>query len=101
MLHSVLIFLGLVTAIAGLSLAFLSQRYWFARTWRLAGRANSAAWRKRLRVGLIAVVAVVTLVAVAAAAENMRGVFPRSSWKSILLSLWLLTSILSYLFIKI
>ena len=78
MLHGVLIFLGLLVAIAGLSLAFLSQRYWFARAWRFAGRIDRPAWRKGIRGAMIAALAVIALVALAAVARNMRGRhFPR------------------------
>jgi len=45
MLHGILVFLGLLGAAAGLSLAFLSQRYWFARAWKLAGRIEQPAVR--------------------------------------------------------
>jgi hypothetical protein len=101
MLHGVLVFLGLLFAGAGLSLAFLSQRYWFARAWRFAGRIDRPAWRKGIRGAMIAALAVIALVAVAAIARNMRGVISRGSWWSALFGLWLISSIFSYLFIKI
>ena len=101
MLHEVLIFIGLLGAVAGLSLAFLSQRYWFARTWRFAGRISRPAWRIAIRGALIGVLTVIALVALAAVARNMRGVISRGSWWSAFLGLWLTSSIFSYLFIKI
>src|SRR5271169_6652846 len=100
-LHSVLIFLGFLGAIAGLSLAFLSQRYWFARAWRFAGRVERPAWRKGIRGALIAALAVIALVALAAVTRNMRGVISRGSWWFAFFGLWLTSSIFSYLFIKI
>jgi predicted MPP superfamily phosphohydrolase len=99
--HGVLVFLGLLGAIAGLSLAFLSQQYWFARAWRFAGRINRPALRKRIRGALIAILAVIVLVALAAVARNMRGVISRGSWWWAFFGLWLTSSIFSYLFIKI
>jgi predicted MPP superfamily phosphohydrolase len=101
MLHGVLIFLGLLGAIAGLSLAFLSQRYWFARAWKFAGRIGGPGWRKGIRGALIAALGVIALVALAAAARNMRGVISRGSWWTAFFGLWLTSSIFSYLFIKI
>ncbi len=101
MIHPVLIFLGFLSAIAGLSLAFLSQRYWFARAWRFAGRVDRPAWRKGIRGALIAALAVIALVALAAVARSMRGVISRGSWWSAFFGLWLTSSIFSYLFIKI
>jgi predicted MPP superfamily phosphohydrolase len=101
MLHPVLLLFGFLSAIAGLSLAFLSQRYWFARAWRFAGRVDKPVLRKGIRGALIAALAVIALVATAAVARNMRGVISRGSWWSALFGLWLTSSIFSYLFIKI
>jgi predicted MPP superfamily phosphohydrolase len=101
MLHGVLVFLGLLGAIAGLSLAFLSQRYWFTRAWRFAGRIDRPAWRKAARRALIAALALIAVVALAAMARNMRGVISRGSWWSAFFGLWLTSSIFSYLFIKV
>jgi predicted MPP superfamily phosphohydrolase len=101
MLHGVLIFLGLVGAATGLFLAFLSQRYWFARAWKFAGRINKPAWRKGIHGVLVAVLAVIALTALAAVTRNMRGGISRGSWWSAYFGLWLTSSILSYLFIKI
>jgi len=101
MLHGVLIYLGLLATLAGLSLAFLSQRYWFARAWRLAGKIDSPAWRQRARGALIAALAVIALLAVVAVARNMGGSITRGAWWSAFFGLWLTSSIVSYLFIKI
>jgi uncharacterized protein len=100
MLHWALVF-GLLVAIAGLSLAFLSQRYWFARAWRFAGRIKRPALRKGIRGALIAALALIAFAALAAVARNVRGVVTRGSWWSALFGLWLASSIFSYLFIKI
>jgi predicted MPP superfamily phosphohydrolase len=99
--HGVLVYLGFLGAIAGLSLAFLSQRYWFARAWRFAGRIDRSAWRKGIRGALIAVLVVIALVALAAVARNMQGVVSRGSRWTAFFGLWLASSIFSYLFIKI
>lgn len=99
--HGVLLFLGLLGVVAGLSLAFLSQRYWFARAWRFAGRVNNPGWRKGIRGVLMAAIAVIALVALAAAARNVRGIVSRGSWWSALFGLWLTSSIFSYVLIKI
>jgi uncharacterized protein len=101
MFHTVALFLAFVGAVVGLSLAFLSQRYWFARAWRFAGRAHSPAWRKGLRGALIGVLALFALGALAAVTRNLRGAVSRGSWSSAFLGLWLTSSIFSYLFSKI
>jgi hypothetical protein len=101
MLHGVLIFLGLLSAAAGLLLAFLSQRYWFARAWRLAGRIDKRAWRRAVRGLLIVAISMVAGAAMAAATRNMRAGISRGSWFTAFFGLWLTSSILSYLFIKI
>jgi uncharacterized protein len=100
MLHDVLILLGFIAAIAGLSLAFVSQRYWFARAWRFAGRVPSPSLRKGIRGALVAGLAAIVLVLLAAATRNMRGIVSRGSWWSALFGFWLTSSIVSYLFIK-
>jgi uncharacterized protein len=100
MFHLVLLYLGTLVAIVGLSLAFLSQRYWFARAWRFAGRIQNAAWRKRMRNSLLILLAVVALVAVTDVVESLRGTISRGSWWSAFFGLWLSSSIFSYLLIK-
>jgi uncharacterized protein len=101
MFFGFLIFLAVVGASLGLLLAFLSQRYWFARAWRLAGRVERADWRKRLRGALIAVVAAAALIAVATLVRGFRGTVSRGSWWTAFFGLWLASSIFSYLFIKV
>jgi len=100
MLHGVLLFLGYLAVAAGFSLAFLSQRYWFARAWKFARRINQPAWRKGIRGALIAALAVIGFVALEALLRNMRGVISRGSWWSAFFGFWLTSSILSYLCIK-
>jgi hypothetical protein len=101
MLHDVIVFLGLLAVMAGLSLAFLSQRYWFARAWRFAERIDNLGWRKGIRGALIAALAAIALVALAAAGRNIWGGVSRGSWWWAFFGLWLTSSIVSYLFIKI
>jgi hypothetical protein len=101
LLHGVLVFLGFLAATAGLFLAFLSQRYWFARAWRFAGRIERPEWRKKIRGALIAALVAVALVAIIAVSRNMRGVVSRGSWWAAFFGLWLSSSIFSYLFIKL
>ncbi len=101
LLHGVLVFLGFLGVIAGLFLAFLSQRYWFARAWKFSGRIESPARRKGIRSALIALIAALALGAVALATRNVRGGVSRGSWWSAFFGLWLTSSIFSYLFIKI
>jgi uncharacterized protein len=100
MLRGVLIFVGFLGVIAGLLLAFLSQRYWFARAWKFAGRIESPASRKRVRGALIALLAGIACLAVAGVARSLLGIVSRGSWWSAFLGLWLSSSILSFLFIK-
>jgi predicted MPP superfamily phosphohydrolase len=100
MLHGILVFLGLLGAAAGLSLAFLSQRYWFARAWKFAGRIEQPAARQSIRGVLIAALAVIALIAITAMARNARGAISHGSWWSAFFGLWLSSSIFSYLFIK-
>ena len=100
MVHG-LVLLGFVAAIFGLSLAFLSQRYWFARTWRFAGRIADPAWRKAARGALIALLLGIALLALVAVTRNIRGVVTHGSWWFSFIGLWLSSSIFSYLFIKV
>jgi uncharacterized protein len=101
MFFGFLAFFCFIAAFLGLLLAFLSQRYWFARAWRLTARVERAEWRKRFRRALIAVVAAVALVALAGLVRNFRGTISRGSWWIAFFGLWLASSIFSYLFIKV
>ena len=100
MFHGTLALIGLLAALAGLFLAFLSQRYWFARVWRFAGRIKKAQLRQAIRGALIAVLAVIAIGALAAVMRNARGIISRGSWWTALFGFWLASSIFSYLCIK-
>src|SRR5579864_3087309 len=101
MFHSVFVYTGLIVAGLALSLAFLSQRYWFARAWRFSGRIDNATWRNAARGVLLALLSGIALAALAAVLRNARGVVSRGSWWTAFFGLWLSSSIFSYLFIKI
>jgi len=98
---SALVFLGYFSVIAGFLLAFLSQRYWFARVWRLAGRIHTPAWRRAARGALIVAISIVAGAAMAAVTRSMRSGVSHGSWFTAFFGLWLTSSIVSYLFIKI
>jgi uncharacterized protein len=100
MIHGTLALIGLLAASVGLLLAFLSQRYWFARVWKFAGRVQKAWLRKAIRGALIALLALIAAAVVAAVTRNVRGIVSRGSWWSAFLGFWLASSIFSYLFIK-
>ena len=100
MLHGYLVVLAILAAIAGLSLATLSQRYWFVRGWRFAGRIQERGLRKAARGALLGVVAGVAVVALVAVVRNTRGMVSRGSWWSAFFGFWLSSSILSYMLIK-
>jgi uncharacterized protein len=101
MFHNSVLLLGILAVMSGFSLAFLSQRYWFARAWRFAGRIQRPEWRKAMRGGLLAVLAMVALIAMSAIFRNWRGTISRGSWWMPFFGLWLSSSIFSYLFIKL
>src|ERR1019366_5285139 len=101
MFYETIVFLGVLAAVAGLSLAFLSQRYWFARAWRFAGRIRRPAWRNGLRAAVLAVLAAVAFVALGGMVRNLRGTISRGSWATAFFGLWLVSSIFAYLFIKL
>src|SRR6266567_2678372 len=101
MFHDLILLLGTFAVIAGLSLAFLSQRYWFARAWRFAGRIQRPAWRTGMRAALLTVLTMVALIAMSAIVRNWRGTISRGSWWTPFFGLWLSSSIFSYLFIKL
>jgi len=100
MFHNSVLLLGILAAITGLSLAFLSQRYWFARAWRFGGRIQQPAWRKAVRATLLAILGLVALIALADVVRNWRGTVSRGTWWTPFFGLWLSSSIFSYLFIK-
>jgi uncharacterized protein len=100
MFHLFLVYFGTLVAIVGLSLAFLSQRYWFARAWRFAGRIHDSAWRKGMRSSLLILLVAVALAALTDVVESLRGTISRGSWWSAFFGLWLSSSIFSYLLIK-
>src|ERR1035441_5859477 len=99
MFYEILLFLGVLAAAAGLSLAFLSQRYWFTRVWRFAGRIRRPAWRNGLRAAVLAVLAAVAFIALGGIVRNLRGTISRGSWTTAFFGLWLASSIFAYLFI--
>jgi len=101
MFHNTLLAVGAFAALAGLSLAFLSQRYWFARAWRFAGRIQASSSRKAIRGALLMLVFAVLFAALAGVMRNMRGTISRGSFWTAFLGFWLSSSIFSYLFIKI
>src|SRR5216684_2380789 len=101
MFHNLFVLLGILAVIAGLSLAFFSQRYWFARGWRFAGRIQRPAWRTGMRAALLTVLTMVALIAMSAIVRNWRGTISRGSWWTPFFGLWLSSSIFSYLFIKL
>ena len=100
MIHGTLLFLGVWGAVAGLSLAFLAQRYWFARAWRFAARIQQRAWRKAVRAGLLVVLVAIATGAVAGIVRNLRTAISPGSWWTAFFGLWLSSSILAYLLIK-
>src|ERR1700687_4622171 len=127
MFHNSVLLLGILAAITGLSLAFLSQRYWFARAWgfgggvaattglavaflsqgywfaragRFGGRIQHPAWRRAVRATLLAILGLVALIALADVVRNWRGTVSRGTWWTPFFGLWLSSSIFSYLFIK-
>jgi uncharacterized protein len=100
MFFSALIFLGFLAAVAGLSLAFFSQRYWFARAWRFAGRIQSPAWRQAMRGSLLVLLMVIAVTALTGITKMFHGTIFLGSWWTPLIGLWLSSSILSYVLIK-
>jgi predicted MPP superfamily phosphohydrolase len=99
--HETLVSLGILAAVAGLLLAFLSQRYWFARAWGVAGRIRRPVWRNVLRAAILAALAAVVFVALGGVVRNLRGTTFRGSRATAFFGLWLVSSIFAYLFIKL
>jgi predicted MPP superfamily phosphohydrolase len=100
MFHDLVMFLGILAVIAGFSLAFFSQRYWFGRAWRFAGRLQGSALRSWVRAALLALLAMVALIAISAIVRNWRATISRGSWWAPFFGLWMSSSIFSFLFIK-
>jgi uncharacterized protein len=101
MFYNLVFLLGVFAIIAGLSLAFLSQRYWFARAWRFAGRIQQPSLRSGMRAILLSLLVIIALIAVSAIVGNWRGTISPGHWWAPVLGLWLSSSIFSYLFIKL
>jgi uncharacterized protein len=100
MFNSYLVYIGTFVVIVLLSLAFLSQRYWFSHAWRFAGRIHNSAWRKGVRSTMLLLLAGVALAALADIVLSMRGTISRGSWRSAFFGFWLSSSIVSYLLIQ-
>src|SRR3984893_12729868 len=100
MFHNSVLLLGILAAITGLSLAFLSQHYGLRRAGRCGGRIQQPTWRKAVRATLLAILGLVALIALADVVRNLRGTVSRGTWWTPFFGLWLSSSIFSYLFIK-
>ena len=101
MFYDFVFLLGILAIIAGLFLAFLSQRYWFARAWRFAGRIQQPSLRSAMRAALLSLLVLVALIATSAIVGNWRGTISQGHWWAPFLGLWLSSSVFSYLFIKL
>jgi predicted MPP superfamily phosphohydrolase len=100
MYYNFFFLVGILAVISGLLLAFLSQRYWFARAWRFAGRVQHPRLRSAMRAALLSSLGLIALIAASAIVRNSRGIISQGSWWAPFLGLWLSSSIFSYLFIK-
>src|SRR5260370_29503018 len=101
MFHSAFLVLAVLAAATGLTLTFLSQRYWFARAWRFAGRFRRPRWRRGVRAALIALLAATALIALGDIVANLRGTISRGSPLHAFFRLWLSCSAFAYLFLKL
>jgi len=101
MFYDLVFLFGILAIIVGLFLAFLSQRYWFARAWRFAGRIQRPGLRSGMRGVLLSLLVIIALIALSAIVRNWRGTVSQGSWWAPFLGLWLSSSIVSYLFIKL
>jgi predicted MPP superfamily phosphohydrolase len=101
MFHSAFLVLGVLAAVTGLALTFLSQRYWFARAWRFAGRLRRPGWRLGIRAAVIALLAATALIALGGIVANLRGTISRGSPLNAFFGLWLSSSVFAYLFVKL
>lgn len=100
MIHSFLV-LGVLAASVGLALAFLSQRYWFGRAWRFAGRLDNSRWRSGVRAAVVIALVAIALIALGSIVANLRGLILRGSRLNAFFGLWLSSSIVAYLFVKV
>src|SRR6266550_4252298 len=96
-----LVLLGYLAASGGLLLAFLAQRYWVAKAWRLAGRFGRAGYRNGLRIGLLVLLLGVAIIASRGIVGSWRGTIFRGSGWIAFLGLWLSSSIIAYIFVKV
>jgi predicted MPP superfamily phosphohydrolase len=101
MFYDFVFLFGALAVIAGFFLAFVSQQYWFARAWRFAGRIQQPVLRSGMRLSLLSLLVMIAWIALTAMVRNWRGTISQGSWWAPFLGLWLSSSILSYLFIKI
>ncbi len=101
MVSTVFLFLGILGIVAGLSLAVLSQGYWFSRAWRFAGRIQKRSVRRGIHAALLVVLAGVAIFALVAVVRDMRGVISPGSWWTAFFGFWLSSSIPSYLLTKL
>src|SRR3981189_3813464 len=101
MFHDLILLLGILAVTAVFSLSFLSQRYWFARAWRFAGRIQRPAWRTGTRAALLTLLAMIALIAISAIVRNWRGTISRGSWWMPFFGLWVSGWRFSCLLLKI
>src|SRR6266849_1267654 len=101
MFHSAFILSGVLAAATGLTLTFLSQRYWFARAGRFEGRLRRAGWRRGVRAAVIALLAATALIALGDIVANVRGTIFRGSPLNAFFGLWLSSSVFAYLLVKL
>ncbi|MGH9678582.1 MAG: hypothetical protein ACRD4Y_01395, partial [Candidatus Acidiferrales bacterium] len=100
MFHDSLLALGFLVALGGLLLAFLSQRYWFARAWRFSGRIQEVRAREAMRGMLLALVGIALFACLSIVLRTVHGTVSRGSFWIAFLGFWLSSSIVSYLFIQ-
>jgi hypothetical protein len=100
MVHEGVLAVAILMGAAGLALAFFSQRYWFARVWEHARGLRSPFWRRGGQCAILAVTAVLALLALRAILANLRGSLSHGWWWTAFFGLWLASSIVAYLFVK-
>jgi predicted MPP superfamily phosphohydrolase len=84
-----------------LFLVYLSQRFWFVRAWRLAGRVGRPAWRRGLHSACVAGALLVFLPILRGVTAPHGHMFSRGSWLSALLGLWVSSAFVALLAIKL